>query len=212
MSSFFIICSQHGEIIAAQEMGEFHSVEGMAEFYASQGHQAIQVSEEEYPVLKASTVEDQHYFDGLGFVPLPERPSSRHVFSFAQKAWALEEDALSKAKLEKKAQVEAMRQANDASPIFYEGALFDADSKAQVNVMAWMVNISNGLTVPPDFVWRDASNIDHPADEAFITGLGAAMVQRGSLRYQQAWQQKAYIDTLTSISEVDNFVISFPSF
>lgn len=209
MSTFFIICSQHGEIIAAQEMGEFHSVEGMAEFYASLGHQAIEVSDEEYLVLKASTVEDRHYFDGEVFVALPERPTSRHTFSFEQKAWALEEDALSKAQREKKAGVEAMRQAKDTSPIFYEGALFDADSKAHVNVMAWMVNISNGFTVPPGFVWRDASNIAHPADEAFITGLGAAMVQRGSLLYQQAWEQKAYIDSLTSISEVDSYTISF---
>lgn len=212
MRTFFIICSQHGEIIAAQEMGEFHSEEGMAEFYASQGHQAIQVSEEEYPVLKASTVEDRHYFDGSRFVALPERPSSRHVFSFEQKAWALEEGALSKAQREKKAEVEVMRQAKNDSPIFYEGWLFDADSKAQTNVMAWMVNISNGLMVPLGFTWRDASNIDRPADKAFITGLGAAMVQRGSLLYQQAWEQKTYIDSLTSISEVDNFTVTFTSF
>lgn len=151
------------------------------------------------------------YFDGSSqqLTKIPPRPNIWHEWSWETHEWVLLETALTKAKQEKKTQVETMRQVKNAAPLFYEEALFDADERAQSNVMAWMVNITNGLSVPSGFVWRDANNIDRPADEAFITGLGAAMVQRGSLLYQQAWQQKAAIDALTSISEVEEFVTAF---
>lgn len=163
-------------------------------------------------VGSASLFDEYYSLKDAAIKAYPPRPSQYHQFDFTTESWLSTTADLDAAKADKKAEVEEMRQTHNAAPILYEGAHFDADAKAQGNVMSWMVNISNGLTVPPGFVWRDADNLDHPADEAFITGLGAAMVQRGSLLYQQAWQQKAYIDSLTSIPEVTNFTISFLSF
>ena len=149
------------------------------------------------------------YVHDSELVFFPPRPGPWYVWDWESHNWQIPSTALFEAKRVKKLEVDSRRREANEAPLFYRSNSFDGDTVAQNNVMAWMVNISNGLQVPPGFVWRDASNVDHPADEEFITGLGAAMVQRGSQLYQMAWQQKAAIDALTSVSEVDNYTIPF---
>jgi hypothetical protein len=87
-------------------------------------------------------------------------------------------------------------------PIAYRGALFDADARAQRNVMFWQGQLANGAALPTGFVWRDAANVDHPADAEFVNGLGLAMALRGTALYQAAWAAKGAVAVATTTSEV----------
>lgn len=106
---------------------------------------------------------------------------------------------------EKKQQVDAERERRNLLPIEYAGAVFDADETAQRNVSAWMTNIAAGMALPTGFVWRDFNNVDHPADNAYVVGMGAAMTLRGTQLYQSAWNMKAQLAAMTTIAEVEAF-------
>ena len=98
--------------------------------------------------------------------------------------------------------IHAERERRNLLPITFSGSSFDADEKGQRNLTAWMVNIAAGITVPAGFVWRDYDNVDHPADAAFIVGLGGAVTLRGTHLYQTAWEKKAEVSALTTLEAV----------
>ena len=112
---------------------------------------------------------------------------------------------------EKRRQADALRDQKLTALIPYRGAMFDADATAIRNISGWQTQIAAGVTLPPGFVWRDADNIDHPADADFINGLGAAITLRGSLLYQAAWAHKANIDALPDhVVEMYDVTASWP--
>jgi hypothetical protein len=117
----------------------------------------------------------------------------------------VDERAVEARKAEKAAAIAAERERRNELPIPYAGSLFDADAKAQRNVSAWMVSVASGVPVPPGFSWRDHENTDHPADAAFIVGLGGAITVRGTQLYQTSWQKKAALASMTTAVEVDEF-------
>lgn len=94
--------------------------------------------------------------------------------------------------------IDAERERRNQLPIQYAGSTFDADATAQRNVSAWMSNISVGVSPPDGFVWRDYDNVNHPADAAFVTGLGAAITLRGTALYQTAWAKKTEVSEMTA--------------
>jgi hypothetical protein len=93
--------------------------------------------------------------------------------------------------------VDSEREGRLTSPVSYAGAVFDADGPAQRNVSGWLAVLNGGGSLPPGFVWRDFDNVDHPADTAWVVGLGAAMTARGTAVYVQSWEAKAAIDAAT---------------
>ena len=150
------------------------------------------------------------FFNKQGTIQtVPPKPTEWHEWNWTTHIWETPMGFLDSVKEAKKIEANAMRTTLHYSPITYEGTLFDADQVAQNNVMSWMVNIAVGLEVPPGFVWRDAANLSHPADAAFISSLGAAMVQRGSDLYQQLWSHKAAIDALSTYEAVQAYQIAF---
>ena len=153
-----------------------------------------------------------HYVVDGGLQAFSIKPSKFHQWDWQIKAWSLPQEGFDLAVASKKGQVDLERARQAELPLSYRGVLFDADTRAQSNVQGWMVNISNGLEVPPGFTWRDYNNVDHPADAEFIKGLGAAMVHRGSQLYQRAWELKASIDALSTLEEIESFAISSDSF
>lgn len=113
--------------------------------------------------------------------------------------------SLSDLKVVVKEGIDIERESRNRSPISYSGSQFDADATAQRNVSAWMTNIAAGQNPPTGFVWRDFNNVDHPADGAFIVGLGNAITLRGSYLYQRSWIKKAEVDALTTAAEVKSY-------
>lgn len=139
----------------------------------------------------------------------PAATSKYHVWDWETLAWKLPDSALEQAKKDKKVEIQKAMAAALVSPILYQEHLYDADERAQSNVLAWVANINSGALVPEGFVWRDYHNQDHPADAAFISGLGNVMISRNSSLYQQSWKYKADVDSLSSIEEVKAFFFTF---
>lgn len=126
-------------------------------------------------------------------------PSPYHVWVWETLTW---QGDVASAIAARKVEIERERERRNTLPIEYAGAAFDADALSQRNVSAWQTQIANGLAVPPGFVWRDADNIDHAADAAWINGLGAAMTERGTALYVASWAHKAAIAALPSVAAV----------
>jgi hypothetical protein len=144
---------------------------------------------------------DKAVVDGQ-LVSIPPRPS--HTHEWDGERW-VDQSPLAERIDRKSSQIDAERERRNQLPIEYQGTLFDADAKAQRNVSAWMTNLAVGVALPPGFVWRDYVNVDHPADAAFVTGLGAAITMRGTALYQTAWSKKAELQALTNTADVDSF-------
>ena len=132
-------------------------------------------------------------------VALPQRPSPHHDWDWPSKTW---QPNVAHAIAARKAEVEAERERRNRLPIDHAGARFDADETAQRNISAWQTQMGAGAVLPAGFMWRDYDNIDHPADAAFINGLGAAITLRGTLLYQASWQHKAALDALSSVEAI----------
>lgn len=202
MKTYYITCKSDGEITGANEYSEFQNTSGLAEFYASQGLTAVEVTEDEYSVLKQATVNDTHYFDGTAFVQIPAKPSEYHDFDFETKSWIEPGGLLDDLKQQKTAAIDKRRETLSTAPIEFRGALFDADKTAQANISAWLNVINSGASVPEGFVWRDALNVDHPADAQFVRELATAMTLRGTAMYAAAWAHKAAVGALNSVADV----------
>ena len=171
-----------------------------------------------YPLEHAGSLvvdlEDNQTIDNLyvlegGVHKKPPAPTPYHEWDWTSLCWAMPLEALDKAKTEKKAEVSKAKTAATYKPIFYQGHLFDADEVSQSKIFAWTMQINNGATIPDGFVWRDSSNVNHPADASFMLGLRTTLLLRDSYLANQSWQYKAYIDTLSSIDEVLGFVFNF---
>lgn len=129
----------------------------------------------------------------------PPAPSQSHRWDWSIKSWVAD---LGAARASRKQHIDAEREQRNALPIAYQGALFDADIQAQRNISAWQTQLAAGAVLPADFVWRDANNVNHPADAAFVHGLGAAITLRGTQLYQAAWAHKVALDALTSMNAI----------
>lgn len=151
-----------------------------------------------------------HYWDGTQPIEYSVQEMAQRMQSMRWHRWVptvgwIDERPLSVLRSDKLAEINAERERRNHLPIDYAGAQFDADALGQRNVQAWMTNINAGIALPAGFVWRDYDNVDHPADAAFVSGLGAAITLRGTLLYQAAWAKKAELAGLTTIAEIDVF-------
>ena len=111
-------------------------------------------------------------------------------------------------KIGKQNEITGHREKLLTEPITYQNTLFDADANSQRNIQAWATNINAGTNPPAGFVWRDYNNVDHAANAAFILGLNAAVVARGTQLYQTSWTKKAEIDALTTVEAVNAYDIT----
>jgi hypothetical protein len=109
---------------------------------------------------------------------------------------------LADCKIQRKLEVDRKRIEIMDAGIMYQGSLFDTDLASLRNISYWHLQINSGFVLPPDFIWRDNSNIDHPADNAFVLGLSLAITARGTFLYQVAWGHKAFIDAASTVLEI----------
>jgi hypothetical protein len=105
-------------------------------------------------------------------------------------------------KARKRAEIDQERERRIVLPFVFDGIEFDGDVASQRNIQGWQTQIANGVALPEGFTWRDAANIDHPADAAFVNGLGAAITTRGTLVYRQSWLLKAAVEAAATAEEV----------
>ena len=152
---------------------------------------------ERFDTLKvyASKVVDNEIVD------IPEKPGPSYVWDETKNDWE-DTTPVSGLKTIKLADINAERERRNLSPITYESVLFDADAEAQRNISAWMTNIAAGQNPPAGFEWRAYDNTNHPANAAFVVGLGNAVTLRGTYLYQRSWIKKAELAALTTAEDV----------
>ena len=109
---------------------------------------------------------------------------------------------LNDCKVDKKKAVDNKRTELTNAGIMFQGSLFDTDPSSLRNISYWHLQVNSGTIVPENFVWRDANNIDHPADNDFIKNLSLSITQRGTQLYQTAWAHKANIDAMNNVKDV----------
>jgi len=138
-------------------------------------------------------------------VTIPERPSLSH--EWVNDGW-VDQTPIAQLKQQSVSRINTERERRNYLPITYLSNPFDADATAQRNVSAWMVNVAAGQNPPTGFTWRGYDNVDHPADAAFIVGLGNAITLRGSCLYQRSWIKKAEVDALTTVEAVKAYDVT----
>lgn len=156
-----------------------------------------------------------HYWDwayGGAWLPLPECPSHRHMLDPVTKTW-VDGRTLTELKVEKCLKVDGLRTAKSVLPIEYDGALLDADLKAQSNISNKLLEIRENIDLGREMgtsvlFWRDADNEMHTfSDMAYFKQwlgmLAITITERGTLLYQWAWKKKALIDAATTPEEVE---------
>lgn len=141
---------------------------------------------------------DSLYWVG-GWKVRPTKPSPHHDWDAELEQWV---GNLDHALAARKHEINAERERRNFLPIAYAGSLFDANATALRNIAGWQTQLAAGAVLPEGFVWRDADNVDHPADAAFLNGLGAAITLRGTALYQAAWAHKAALSALTDIDAI----------
>lgn len=131
----------------------------------------------------------------------PRPPMSK--LDTATLAWVPDTEHLLSGKL---VEVDNERARRTSLPIVYASSEFDADTQAQRNVQAWQTQLAAGVLLPEGFAWRDLFNVNHPADAAFVNGLGEAMALRGTALYQAAWAHKAALAALADAGDTQGLV------
>ncbi len=171
------------------------------------GLSVVELSAEQFDALDvlASFVNDEGAVEAYAPIVASRRatvPTTPARWDHAAGEWIDLRD-LTQAKADRKAAIDAEMERRKSEPIEYAGSLFDADRTARENVAGWQTQLGAGVALPEGFVWRDAANVDHPADAAFVNGLGAAITLRGTVLYATAWALKAAVDAAMTAAEVE---------
>ena len=174
-------------------------VPDISTLYLDAGQAALEVSE--YIDIETSRVVNNQ------IVSIPKKPDYFYEWDNALEAW-IDTRGISLLVQEKNLKINEERERRNHLPIDYDGNLFDADAEAQRNVSAWMTNVAAGQNPPTGFEWRGYDNTNHPADAAFVVGLGNAITLRGTYLYQRSWIKKAEVDALTTAEAVKAYDVT----
>jgi hypothetical protein len=141
-------------------------------------------------------------------ISIPKKPSQYHVWQNDGWVDSRPIPTLAEEKEKKNIDINIERERRGVLPILFAGIEWDADKTAQRNISAWMASIAAGVTIPTEFVWRATDNTNHPADAAFVNGLGASITLRGTLLYQTSWGKKAEVNALTTVDAVKAYDVT----
>jgi hypothetical protein len=107
------------------------------------------------------------------------------------------------------AQVDVQVELRTAAPIWFDGALFDADATSRGRISGLLQQLVLGLGLPAGWVgWRDADNAMHwsaaSADDvrASLAALARAISDREQALLCAAWRHKTALGMLTTIDDV----------
>lgn len=85
----------------------------------------------------------------------------------------------------------------------YDGKQWDCDDQGVVNILATvLMGIIGGQQLPPNAVFRDRDNVNHPVDFMYMVVMALTCFQFKQAVYQTSWELKNQIDSLTNVEEV----------
>lgn len=90
-----------------------------------------------------------------------------------------------------------------AGGLTFEGHRYDSDEAGRANVTAVIAAVSAGISLPANFTWRTANNLDVPMDAATLLALGAAMLEHVERCYRRSWVLKQAIEVAGEPESID---------
>jgi hypothetical protein len=87
----------------------------------------------------------------------------------------------------------------------YNGTKYDSDTQSIANLTGTQTLINAGVTLPSNFTWRDANNVNHPYTNATFTDLFACSAMWLEAVYLTSWTHKANIAALTHYADVMSY-------
>ena len=91
--------------------------------------------------------------------------------------------------------------------IWLMGHFWDSSETARSNLNGATTIVLAGIPLPAGFVWRDNANINVPFNTQQLVMLGAMIVNFVNLVYNFSWELKAQVDAMTTLEDLDAFVI-----
>jgi hypothetical protein len=152
--------------------------------------------------------------------PMPAQPGLGRYWNST--AWELRAPAddeppvnpppstLAEVKVAAHATVDAALQVWLDAGVAYGGYPFDSDATSRGNLAAAAALIAVDGTLPEDYTWRTADNIDVPADAVFIVGLSGVMLRHVTIQYRRSWALKAKIDAAPRAVDVAALIEDLP--
>ena len=144
------------------------------------------------------------YINNGKAVLLPPRPSDLHEWTI--NGWQLVDGALSTAKANKNAEINAARLSANQSYFEFAGKQITADPLSRGDIDAVNGYVSLTGQMPPNWIgaWKTADNSWIPvADVATWTAFYSAMLNQGSVNFAKAQALKAAVIAAQSIAEVE---------
>lgn len=105
-------------------------------------------------------------------------------------------------KTNKKSAVNLMREQHIQQGITWNGNLFETDIASQGKLTAVVTSVAAGLTLPANFTWRTADNIDVPMTGQDLKDLAQVVLNHVDACYKNSWVHKDAIDVLTTAADV----------
>jgi len=90
--------------------------------------------------------------------------------------------------------------------IEYNGITFQCDVNSASNLNSVLTAIQNGWSLPDNFTWRDAANVDHQADMQFLQGLAKAMADNNAALFRRLQKAKDAVRQATTTQEIESVV------
>ncbi len=115
------------------------------------------------------------------------------------------------ARSEKQELINIQREEMLASGLWYMGHFWDTSARARTNITGVLTGVTAGLPLPANFVWRDNNNNNVPFTESNLVMLGGYIIQWVNVVYSYSWSMKAQLDTKTTLQEIDDYVVAWPS-
>jgi hypothetical protein len=91
-------------------------------------------------------------------------------------------------------EIDRLRAAALKSGVEHEGLFYQADPVSYTNLIGVITALGAGQSLPDNFCWRTADNINVSMDAAQLTGLGMAMLSYINDCYAHSWAMKVNAD------------------
>jgi len=91
--------------------------------------------------------------------------------------------------------------------LWYLGYLWNTDERSRQNITGVTAGIAAGIPLPADFTWRDMNNNNVPFTLQNTVTLAGLTMQYVNLVYNASWEMKNEVDALTSLEDIDAFVV-----
>ena len=89
------------------------------------------------------------------------------------------------------------------APVTYNGATFDNRTDSRSDINGVITQITNGMTLPVDFAWRDANNVDHVFTLVDLQGLATEMFSNQWAAHYQKRVLLAQLEAATTPEEYE---------